>query len=93
MLFLPIKKQQDCLKFACYGQIKIESEVCVMTEDYQCHLRLSREIVTLCARKVNDNAADFKLNFIQRLTFTTNEEGKIKLIMFIDILTDSSSRY
>ena len=39
----------------------------------------------LCATKVKDNAADFKINFIQQLTFTTIEEEKIKLIMLIDI--------
>ena len=95
--FCPLKNQQNCLKFACYGQIKIEREVCVIAcppADRRLSVSLeivARDCVTLCAGKVNDNVADFKLNFIERLTFKTIVEGKIKLIMFTDILTDSHS--
>ena len=35
--------------------------------------------VTLCATKINENVADFIINSIQRLFFTTFEEGNIKL--------------
>ena len=62
------------LKFACDGQIKVQSEVSVIAS--------KRTIigVTLCATRVKENAAEFIINFIQRCFLQHSKKVKLKLI-------------